>query len=95
MATYTETKATLDEIARRTTANKKRRVNYRNDATTTQSDLAAMQTAYTTILNELDTQAAANPDDAAWQTAAAEKAQMVSDFQALKALVDADVTALG
>ena len=59
-----------------------------------QADLLAMQSAYSTIISDLNAAAAANPGDAAWQAAKAEKDQMVADFQALKTEIDALVTAI-
>lgn len=94
MATFTETKMALDEIAERTTQSMKRRDQAKAMLTTAQSDLVAMQSAYTTIISELNAAAAANPGDAAWQGAKAEKDQMVADFQALKTEIDALVTAV-
>ena len=95
MATYTEVKTVLDEIAERTTNNGKRVAQARAMMTQAQADLAAMPAAYGTLLTALDAAATANPSNAAWQGAKAEKDQMVADFNALKAAVDALVTALG
>lgn len=84
MATFTETKATLDEIAVRSEANRKRLENARTQIAQAEADLLAMQTAYSAFATQLDADAAANPADDAWQTALAEKDQMQSDFIALK-----------
>ncbi len=94
MATFTEVKKVLDEIAERTTQNASRTTNAKALLTTAQADLASMPGAYSSILSEIDAGATANPTDQAWQNAKAEKDQMVSDFQALKAEVDALVTAV-
>lgn len=85
MATYTETKATLDEIATRSEQNRKRLEQARQAIAVAESDLLAMQSAYAGFATQLDTDAAANPGDVAWQTALAEKDAMQVDFQALKA----------
>jgi len=95
MATYTEVKQALDEIAGRTTQNSKRVAQAKAQLQQAQTDLAAMQTAYNTIVADLNQAAIDNPDNPAWQAAKAEKDQMVSDFQTLKATVDALVTAVG
>lgn len=95
MATYTEIKTALDEIAERSTLNMNRRDQARNTLLQAQQDLLAMQSNYSAVITSLNAQAAANPDDAAWQAAKAEKDQMVSDFQALKAEIDALITAIG
>lgn len=93
MATFTETKATLDEIAARTTANIKRDQQARLQLVTAQADLAAMVTAYSGFSTQLDADAAANPTDPAWQNAKAEKDQMLADFQVEKTRVDALIVA--
>jgi len=94
MATYTEVKQALDEIAGRTTQNSKRVAQAKAQLQQAQTDLAAMQTAYSPIVADLNQAAIDNPSDPAWQAAKAEKDQMVADFQALKATVDALVTAV-
>lgn len=93
MATYTETKTTLDEIATRTTANIKRDQAAYNQLLTAQADLAAMVSAYSGFGSQLDIDAAANPSDPAWQAAKAEKDQMITDFQAEKTRIDALIVA--
>lgn len=93
--TYTEIKTALDEIAQRSTQNSKRVSQARATLQQAQADLVAMQTAYATVVSGLNAAATANPSNAAWQAAKAEKDQLVADFQALKATVDALVTAVG
>ena len=82
--TYTQAKATLDEIAVRSETNRKRLEQARAALATASADLAAMATAYGTFVADLDVGATANPTDAAWQAAKAEKDQMVSDFNILQ-----------
>lgn len=94
MATFTETKATLDDIAARSEANRKRLEQAKTLISTAQADLNAMGSAYSAFATQLNTDAAANSSDSAWQTALAEKDQMVSDFQALKTRASALVTAV-
>lgn len=84
MATYTETKAILDEIATRSEANRKRIEQAKAQISTALADLTAMGSAYSGFATQLNTDAAANPGDGAWQNALAEKDQMLVDFQALK-----------
>ena len=94
MATYTETKSTLDLIAQRSEANRKRINAAKVQIANALSDLAGMAGTYGAFATQLDTDAAANPTDEAWQTALAEKNQMVTDFQALKARAEAINTAI-
>lgn len=92
--TYTEIKTALDEIAERATQNSKRVAQAKATLSAAQGDLAAMATVYATVVADLNAAATANPSNAAWQAAKAEKDQLVADFQALKATVDALVTAV-
>lgn len=94
MATYTTTKSTLDEIAARSETNRKRLEQAKALIGQAVTDLAAMGTNYSAFVTQLNTDAAANPNDDAWQTAKAEKDQMVSDFQALKTEAEALQTAV-
>lgn len=94
MATYTTTKATLDEIAQRSEQNRKRLEQARATIAAAVSDLTAMQSAYSGFATQLNTDAAANPANDAWQVAKAEKDQLVADFQALKNEADALNTAV-
>lgn len=81
--TFTQAKATLDDIASRSEQNRKRLEQAKMLLVQAKADLAAMPTAYGPFVTELNAEAASNPNDSAWQTAKAEKDQMVSDFQAL------------
>lgn len=81
--TFTQAKATLDDIASRSEANRKRLEQAKQLITQARADLASMPSAYGSFVTELNAAATANPSDGAWQTAKAEKDQMVSDFQAL------------
>ena len=87
--TFTQTKATLDEIAARSEQNRKLMVQAKALIAQAVSDLGAMPATYMAFITDLDAAAVANPTDGAWQTAKAEKDQMVTDFQALKAAADA------
>lgn len=88
MATYTQTKTTLDEIAQRSEQNRKRLEQAKATIAAALSDLTAMQTAYSGFVSQLNTDAAANPNDDAWQLARAEKDQLIADFQALRTEAD-------
>ncbi len=94
MAKFTETKATLDDIAARSEANRKRLESAIQLIATAEADLAAMPTVYGAFVTQLNTDAAANPNDAAWTNAKAEKDQIVADFQALKTRATALATAV-
>lgn len=94
MATFTETKATLDEIAQRSEANRKRIEQAKGQITQALSDLNSMNTAYSAFVTQLNADAAANPSDAAWINALAEKNELVSDFQALKTRAESIDTAI-
>lgn len=83
--TYTEAKATLDDIASRSEANRKRLEQARQLVLTAETDLNAMPAAYSLFASDLDAAVAANAGDQAWTTAGAEKDQMAADFAALKA----------
>jgi len=87
--TYTQTKATLDEIAARTELARKRLEDARRLLVTAETDLNKMPENYGAFVAELEAQATANPDDRAWQGAKAEKDQMVADFQVLASLATA------
>lgn len=82
--TYTQAKSTLDEIATKSERARQRLDQARALIVNAENELTAMATDYSGFVTELDSAATANPDDAAWQTAKAEKDQMSADFQALK-----------
>lgn len=94
MSTYTQTKAVLDEIAERSEANRKRKLQAVSLLQQAQADLNAMGEYYSSFATQLATDAQNNPSDPAWQAAKAEIDLMVIDFVALKTEVDALVTAV-
>lgn len=94
MATYTTTKATLDEIASRSEQARKRLDQARALVDAAVSELGGMQTAYSAFITQLNADAAARPDDVAWQHAKSEKDQLVADFSALRTAAQAMQTAL-
>lgn len=64
--TYTQAKATLDEIAQRGETNRKNLQRARDLIASACGDLTSMESAYTSFVGELETIAAANPGDPAW-----------------------------
>lgn len=82
--TYTQAKATLDEIADRSERNRQLLERARNLIAQAETDLSNMPTEYGPFVTELNAAASAAPGDAAWQGAKAEKDHMVADFQALR-----------
>lgn len=94
MATYTQTKATLDEISVRSESNRKKLQRARDLIAEAGGDLTAMSAAYGPFVTQLDIDAAANVGDAAWQGALAEKDQMVADFNVLQTTASAMLTAV-
>jgi len=85
MATYTETKNKLDEIATRSTTNSANLVRAKKTIADTKTDFQAMGAFYSAFATQLVLDAAANSTDPAWQAAKAELDQMIIDFQAAKA----------
>ena len=94
MATYTTTKATLDEIAARSEQARKRLEQARALVDAAVNELAAMGTAYSAFVAQLNADAAARPGDVAWQHAKAEMDQLAADFAALRTTAQAMRTAL-
>lgn len=91
--TYTQAKATLDDIAQRVNAARKRAEGAYAAYTVAQAELAGLQGAYATFIADLDAAAAGT----AWPQAVAQKAekdQMITDFQALKTNIDATIVAI-
>ena len=83
-STYSEIKAMLDEVAERIRANAKRLARARGDIEAAEADLAAIPAQYADVLADLDAAAQANPADAAYQTAKAERDLLTAEFNALK-----------
>jgi hypothetical protein len=78
--TYDQAKTQLDEIAQRIGTNRNRMGQAVSAINTSQSDLGLMPTHYTDIVQYIDQQATANPGNAAWQNAKAEKDLLVANF---------------
>lgn len=94
MADFTTTKATLDDIANRSEANRKRIEQAKTLIDTAEADLIAMSSVYGSFVTQLNIDAAANAGDIAWDHALAEKNQLASDFTALKGRATAIKTAI-
>lgn len=92
--TYTDATAAADEIREMSSAAKKRVSAARLEIANIAATLAGMQTTYSPVATEVNTTAAANPSNAAWQGVKADMAQLVADFLVLKTTADNLVTAV-
>lgn len=82
--TFTTARVALNEIAQRSHQNKQRLQTAKTTIAQADADLAAMQTAYSQIVADIDTASDADPLDTALKNLRAEKDKLVADFQALK-----------
>ena len=94
MATYTEIKAGLDEIAVRNRKNLNDMDRAKSQLVSAEANLDAMPAAYTVFINAIDVAATANPEIQAFQLAKSEKDQLVIDFQTLQIRASALVLAV-
>ncbi len=94
MATYTQTKATLDSIARNAASLKSRNDNLLVSAQNIKNQLQTLASENSGFVSQLDIDAAGNTGDAAWEAAKAEKDLIVAEFIIEKARADTIVTAL-
>ena len=92
--TYSEAKAYLDEIAAKNTSAKGSLRTAKLGVTNVKSLLDAMPAQYGQVVTDINAAATANPDDKAWQVAAAEAAQLTADFGTLQSTAGDMVTAL-
>lgn len=92
--TYSEAKAYLDEIAAKNKAAKDSLRTAKQGATNVKALLGGMAAQYGPVVTAINAEAAANPNDKAWEVAGAEAAQMVADFGALSTTAGEMVTAL-
>ena len=92
--TFTQAKATLDEIAQRSERNRKGLQSGRDTIARHGGDLTQMEADYGAVVTEINQIAAANPGDAAWQAAKAEQDKLVADFNVLKTRSVAMLTAV-
>lgn len=82
--TYSERKVALDEIAARIRTNAKRLVDCRAQAAAAESDLTAMETNYTALVQDIEADATSFPNDEAFQLQKLEKDKLVAEFSVLK-----------
>lgn len=94
MTSFTQTKATLDEIASLSEGYRKKLEQAKAAINSASVGLNGMGSAYSAFIAQLDIDAATNSTDAAWIAAKAEKDQMVADFLALKATAAALLVAV-
>lgn len=83
-STYSTRKTALDEISARIQANGKRLAQARKLLQEAEADLTAMQSLYSGIIADINTDAATSPDDAAFAMQKLEAAKLVSEFGTLK-----------
>lgn len=83
--TYTAVEAHLDSIRGDIISAGNGYARAASTVTAADNVLAALPTTYAATIAEINAQAAANPNDAAWQMAASRLAKMATEFQALKA----------
>ena len=92
-ATYSAIRAALNDIPERTEANRRRLVQARSQLQAAIDDIQRMELDYVTVIQDLNSQAAASPGDAVLQRAKAEKDRLAADFQELKTLITAHIAA--
>lgn len=91
--TFTQAKATLDDVSVRIETARKRMESARAAYGVAQNELGSIPSAYATFITDLEAAAAADT----WPQAdvqKAEKDQMVADYQALKSYVDGVIAAI-
>jgi len=93
MATFSEMKYALDEIARKNARAREILANGRTQIVRAQTDLGEMTSDYSGIVSDINQAAVDNPTDTAYTVLKAEKDKLVADFQDLKTYADALVTA--
>ena len=94
MATYSEIKYALDQIAARNQRNLRKMEGGASAFSGALSDINKMPGEFAAIVSDIDAAAAANPNEAAYTDAKSEKDLLVSDFQALKIRVTALLAAI-
>ena len=88
MATFSDMKYALDEIAKHTSMNKATIERARKSLVDAQYNLNAMQTKYSGVVSDINQAAIENPGDVAYEMAKSEKDKLVADFQELKAYAE-------
>ena len=79
--TYAYLNLKVVEINERMLSNARRKDSAYTQVDAAVVDLSAMGAAYSGVSADINAQAAANPDDAAWQQLKAEKDLLISEFQ--------------
>ncbi len=93
MATFSQIKAVLDEIATKNARQRRYLENARASLVTAQTNLAGMPSEYSAIVADIDQAAIDNPTDEAYLLAKSEKDKLAADFQNLKTYADALIVA--
>ena len=91
--TFSQIKTGLDTISARIVADRALLVQAKSTAQSVAADLTSMGTEYTQFVQDVDAASAANPTDAAYTNAKAEKDRLVAEFNALKTVANNTVTA--
>jgi len=88
MATFSQIKSALDEIANKNARNRRFLENARGSLVTAQSNLVAMPADYASIVADINQAAIDNPSDEAYLLAKSEKDKLAADFQNLRTYAD-------
>ena len=94
MATFAEIKTALDSVAGIITNDRKRLVQAKALIDATDAELGGLAAAYGAFGTAIDAAVAADPTNAAYLAMDAEWGELVSEFQALKAISAAQKAAL-
>jgi len=93
MATFSQIKSGLDEIAAKNERNRTIIESSRSSLGVAQTNLSKMLTDYSQLVADINQTAIDNPTDDAYRLAKSEKDKLVADFQALKTYVDSLIVA--
>ena len=93
MATYSQIKNVLDEIASKNARNRRYIESAKTQLTTAKTNLSAMVSDYSAIVSDINQAAIDNPSDEAYLLAKSEKDKLVADFQNLKTYAEALIVA--
>lgn len=94
MATPSECRIVLGEVAIIINKHRKGAASLDGTLATAEAELNGLPNTYAEWIAEINAQAAANPDDAAWEGMKAELALFTAEFQDLKAAIAAMRAAL-
>ena len=93
MATYSQIKNGLDEIAAKIEQARSYINNGKTSLVRAQTDLGAMPTKWSSLIADINQAAIDNPTDDVYLLSKSEKDKLVSNFQSLKTYADALVVA--